>query len=111
MTQRANGSNEVTKDQLVSEFNTVVSETEQLLKSVATAGGEKVGGLRAGVEQSLASARDRLLKLEQATTDKARAAARSTDEYVHANPWQVIGVVAGLAALAAVLLGVKLNRR
>jgi len=111
MTQRANGSNEVTKDQLVSEFNTAISDTEQLLKSVATAGGEKVGGLRAGVEQSLASAKDRLLKLEQAATDRARAAARTTDEYVDANPWQVIGVFAGLAAVATVMLGLKLTRR
>jgi ElaB/YqjD/DUF883 family membrane-anchored ribosome-binding protein len=108
MTQRGN---EVTKDQLVSEFNTVVSETEHLLKSVANAGGEKVGSLRANVEQSLANAKDRLLKLEQATTDKARATARSTDEYVHENPWQVIGIVAGLAAVAAILLGQKLSRR
>jgi ElaB/YqjD/DUF883 family membrane-anchored ribosome-binding protein len=108
MTLRAN---EVTKDQLVSEFNTVVAETEQLLKSVATAGGEKVGGLRTSVEQSLAAAKLRLQKLEQATTDKARAIARTTDDYVHANPWQVIGVAAGLAAVAAVLLGLTNKRR
>src|SRR5688500_11705881 len=34
---------EVTRERLFNEFNTVIAETEQLLKSVASAGGEKAG--------------------------------------------------------------------
>ena len=35
--------------------------------------------------------------------EKAKAAARATDDYVHDNPWQAIGIAAaiGLAGLAA----------
>jgi hypothetical protein len=42
----------VTKEQLIEEFNAVVAETEQLLKSVAKAGGQNAGALSASVEQS-----------------------------------------------------------
>ena len=81
----------VTKDQLVEQFHAVVTETEQLLKSVATAGGEKAGALRAGAEQSLANAKEKLRELQHAAVEQVDAASKSTDEYVHENPWQAIG--------------------
>ncbi len=102
--------NEVTKDQLVKEFNTVVTETEQLLKSVANAGGDKVGALRASVEQSLANAKDSLRNLQQAATEKTRAAAQATDNYVHESPWQAIGIAAAISAIIGVVVGLLLNR-
>jgi ElaB/YqjD/DUF883 family membrane-anchored ribosome-binding protein len=108
MTQRANV---VTKDQLIEEFNTVVAETAQLLKSVANAGGEKAGAVRASVEQNLAIAKDRLRNLQQAATEKTQAAAQATDEYVHEHPWQAIGIAAGLNVVIGVAIGLLLNRR
>ena len=102
----------VTKGQLIEQFNAVVTETEHLLKSVATAGGEKVGALRAGAEQSLANAKERLRELQHAATDQVDAASKSTDAYVHAHPWQSIGMATGLVAVAAgVVLSLLLNRR
>lgn len=103
--------NEVTKDQLIENFNTVVTETEQLLKSVANAGGEKAGALRASVEHNLAVAKDRLRHLQEAATEKTQAAAHATDEYVHENPWQAIGIAAGLGGVIGVAIGLLLNRR
>jgi ElaB/YqjD/DUF883 family membrane-anchored ribosome-binding protein len=108
MNQRANV---VTKDQLIEEFNAVVAETAQLLKSVANAGGEKAGAVRASVEQNLALAKDRLRNLQQAATEKTRAAAQATDEYVHEHPWQAIGIAAGLNVVIGVVIGLMLNRR
>lgn len=95
----------VTKEQLVQEFNAVVAETEQLLKSVARAGGQNAGMLSASVEQSLATTRDRLRNLQATTTEQAQAAAQATDEYVHRNPWQVIGVAAGIGVAIGMMLG------
>jgi ElaB/YqjD/DUF883 family membrane-anchored ribosome-binding protein len=108
MTRRAS---EVTKDELVENFNAVVAETEQLLKSVANAGGEKAGALRASVEQNLAIAKDRLRDLQQAATQKTEAAAHAADEYVHEHPWQAIGVVAGLSGVVGMVIGLLLHRR
>ena len=101
----------VTKDKLIEQFHAVVNETEQLLKSVATAGGEKAGALRAGAEQSLANARDRLRELQHAATDQVDAASKSTDEYVHTHPWQAIGMAVGVTVVAGVVIGLLLNRR
>lgn len=102
MTQRAAV---VTKHQLVEEFNSVVAETEQLLKSVASAGGQNAGALHATVEQSLANAKDRLRNLQATSTEQAHAAAQATDKYVHENPWQIIGVAAGLGMVIGMMLG------
>ncbi len=101
----------VTTDQLIEQFHEVVTDTEQLLKSVATAGGEKAGALRASAEQSLAKARDRLRDFQVAATNEAEAAAGKVDAYVHKSPWQAIGVAAGLAVIASVVIGLLLNRR
>ena len=101
----------VTKGQLIEQFNAVVTETEHLLKSVATAGGEKVGALRAGAEQSLANAKDRLRELQHAATDQVEAASKTTDRYVHTHPWQAIGMAAALAAVTSVVVSLFLNRR
>jgi len=102
--------NVITKDKLIELFHAVVNDTEQLLKSVATAGGEKAGALRAGAEQSLANAKERLHELQHAAVDQVDAASKSTDEYVHTHPWQAIGVAAGLTVVAGVVIGLLLNR-
>jgi ElaB/YqjD/DUF883 family membrane-anchored ribosome-binding protein len=47
---------DVTKERLYDEFNTVVAETEQLIKSVASASSDKAGVLKESVEKSLAAA-------------------------------------------------------
>lgn len=107
MSQRAN----VITDQLIGEFNTLVSEAEELLKHVTDAGGEKAGAIRTGVEQNLAIARKGLRNLQQAATKRTLAAAHSTDEYVHENPWTSIGVVAGVSAVIGVVTCLLLNRR
>lgn len=104
-------SKEVTKDQLVNEFNTIVTDTEQLLRSVATAGGEKAHGLREDVAQRLANAGDRLRDLQHAASARTGAAARATDRYVHQHPWQAIGIAAGVVAVAVLAMDLLLRRR
>jgi ElaB/YqjD/DUF883 family membrane-anchored ribosome-binding protein len=43
--------------------------------------------------------------LMDATRRASKRAAAATDEYVHENPWTVIGVAAGLGLVIGVLLG------
>jgi ElaB/YqjD/DUF883 family membrane-anchored ribosome-binding protein len=98
-------------DKLIEDFNAVIADTEQLLKSVAAVGGEKAGAMRASVEQNLKAARERLEELQDAALGRARAAAESADDYVRANPWESIGMAAGLGALAGIIIGLMMNRR
>lgn len=102
---------DVTKEKLVKDFNTVIAETEELLKSVAAAGGEKGDALRDSVEHSLRAARERLAQFQDAAAHKAKEAARTTDEYVHGHPWQSIAIVAGVSGIVGIVVGLLLNRR
>ena len=102
---------EVTKDQLIDEFNAVVADTEHLLKSVATAGGEQAGALRDRAEKKLASAKDRLQRLQHTAAEKTGAVAKAADAYAHEHPWQLIGAALGVAAITGVVLALLLNRR
>lgn len=101
----------VAKEKLLHDFNEVVSDTEQLLKSVASAGGEKAQALRASLEQNLKATRERLRQLEESALERTRAAAKVTDKYVHVHPWQSIAIAAGFAAILGIVVGLLLNRR
>jgi len=37
--------------------------------------------------------------------DKAKVAAKATDEYVHDNPWKSIGIAAGVGLLVGAIIG------
>ena len=98
-------SNEVTKEQLIADFNVVVADAEALLKATANQGGEKLAEVRAKAEESLKVAKARLLDAQDALIAKTREAARATDEYVHEKPWNAIGVAAGIGLLIGFLMG------
>ena len=99
------------KRKLLADFNAVVHEADQLLTSIADEGGDKAEALRGRVERNLNAAKARLRDLEDAVMEKTRAPARATDEYVHENPWQTIGVAAGLSVIFGVAIGLLLYRR
>jgi ElaB/YqjD/DUF883 family membrane-anchored ribosome-binding protein len=101
---------DVAKEQLLEGFHTVIAETDQLLRTAASASGEKAV-LRADAEYSLARAQEQLHSLQRAVTEGSQAAARATDEYVHENPWRAIGIAAGISLVAGTLIGLTLNRR
>ena len=104
-------SSDAIKHKLLADFNAVVSEADQLLKLVTEEGGDKADALRSKVERNLNAAKDRLRGLEDAVMERTRATARATDEYVHENPWQTVGVAAGLSAVIGVVIGLLLTRR
>ena len=102
---------DASRRKLIDDFNAVIEDTEKLLKSLAAAGAEKGSALRASAEQNLEVARRRLQELQGEAVERSRAAAKATDEYVRENPWQSLGIVAALAALAGFVVGLLMNRR
>jgi ElaB/YqjD/DUF883 family membrane-anchored ribosome-binding protein len=99
--------NESARAKLVEDFSAVLAEAEDMLKRAATETGEKARDLRTQVEAKLLTAKLRLQELEGQAIDHAKAAARATDDYVHDNPWQAIGV----AAAVGFLVGLVISRR
>ena len=98
---------ERTRDQLVDDFSNVLAEAEDLLKKASNETGDRARDLRSQVEAKLLAAKLRLQEVEGEAVERAKAAARITDDYVHENPWQVIGA----ATAIGFLVGLLMNRR
>ncbi len=94
------------RTQLVDDFNKIAADTEALLSAMASVPGEKASALRASVTANLAAARQRMREIQGAAYERTTAAARATDEYVHENPWPMIGA----AAVVGFVLGLLANR-
>jgi ElaB/YqjD/DUF883 family membrane-anchored ribosome-binding protein len=78
-----------------------------MLKRAATETGDKARDLRSQVETKLLRAKLALQEIEGEAIDHAKRAARATDDYVHDNPWQAIGI----AAAVGIVVGLMMNRR
>ncbi len=104
-------SNEAMSDRLIEQFNAVVGVTEELLQQMSSVGGDKAVALRDSVERNLALSKLSLRNLQQAATGKARAAAEATDAYVHAKPWQAMGMAAGFVVVMALVSELLVRRR
>lgn len=92
-------------DRLMQDLRTVVEDAEALLRATAGEAGDKVQAARARAEQSLRAARERMLLTEEELALRARELGQDADRYVRENPWQAIGVAAGVALLVGLLLG------
>jgi ElaB/YqjD/DUF883 family membrane-anchored ribosome-binding protein len=102
---------QMARKKLLEDVNLVLADSEELLKAMASAGGEKAQALRGDLGRKLAEARERLDEIEEIALARTREAAKQADEYVHENPWQSLAMAAGLAAIVGIVVGLILNRR
>lgn len=100
-----NNDTAVTREKLMQDVKVVISDAEELLRATASQAGEKVSAAREKVQESLHRAKVKLAEAEDILIDKGKQAARVTDEYVHDNPWQAVGVAAGIGFLIGLLIG------
>jgi ElaB/YqjD/DUF883 family membrane-anchored ribosome-binding protein len=89
------------------DLKAVVSDAEALLKATAHQTGEKIAEVRAKAEESLKTAKVRIAEEGKEIVEKAKSAAKSTDEFVHAHPWKAVGI----GALAGLVFGILITRR
>jgi ElaB/YqjD/DUF883 family membrane-anchored ribosome-binding protein len=92
---------------IADEFATAMSEAQDMLERAADETGDKARDLRAQVETKLLHAKLRLQELEGQAVDRAKHAARATDDFVHDHPWRAIG----MAAVIGFVVGLLMNRR
>ena len=92
------------KEKLIEDFHSVISDTEELMRSVSGESGGKAQALRAKLEQNLKHAKEYLQDFEETVVDKSKVAARITDDYVHENAWQTVGLAIGLGVVIGLLL-------
>ena len=92
------------KDQVVSDFKSLLSEGEALFKSAAAGGDQALAAARDKFKQQLEVAKERYLELQDSAVKKAKVAATATDEYVHVNPWTSIAVAGGVGLLLGLMV-------
>jgi ElaB/YqjD/DUF883 family membrane-anchored ribosome-binding protein len=94
----------VNRDKLVADARVVLDDVESLLKQAASASGQQAQELRERAGEALGRARVKLHDAQIAAAENARAAARATDDWVHAHPWGAMGAAAGVGFLIGLLV-------
>ncbi len=92
------------RDKLMADLKVVIEDAEELLKLTAGQAGEKVGEMRARIQDRLHRAKADLSHLQSAAIDQAKQAAKATDDFVHDRPWTSVGIAAGIGVLVGMLI-------
>lgn len=91
-------------DRLMKDLRNVLEDAEALLNATAGQAGERIQHARARAEETVRATRERLSATTEEISERAREAATETDAYVRANPWQAVGIAAGVAFVIGLLL-------
>ena len=100
-------SNNPTPNSLARDTQNVVSEAQELLKTVKEDGMNKIDQVRSQVSSQLEGAREKFGEIQSTVSEGAKVAYNSTDTYVRTNPWTAVGV----AAAAGAIIGFLASRR
>ncbi len=88
---------------LVTDFKTLLADSEELAKATVAQTGDRIVGLRTRIQQSAAAIKPRLERAQFVVKDTAK----KTDSYVRAKPWTTAGIAAGIG----ILIGMLIRRR
>jgi ElaB/YqjD/DUF883 family membrane-anchored ribosome-binding protein len=97
-------SEQVTMDKLIEDLRTVIADTEELLKATANQAGARIAAARVKLEESLTVAKARIAEAQEAALARTKIAAKASDQYVRANPWNAVGIAAGVGFVLGALL-------
>jgi ElaB/YqjD/DUF883 family membrane-anchored ribosome-binding protein len=86
------------------DIQNVVSDAQELLKTVQSEGSTKLSEVKGQVQAKLDNAKQMLGQLGTTVQDGAKEAMDTTDAYVRANPWRAVGVSAAVGALIGFLI-------
>lgn len=85
----------------------VVSEAQELLKTVKDEGATQLDAVRNKMQAQYAVAVEKFGDIQSTVTEGAKVAVTSTDAYVRGNPWRAVGI----AAAAGAIIGFLASRR
>jgi ElaB/YqjD/DUF883 family membrane-anchored ribosome-binding protein len=94
-------------NQIGRDVQNVVSEAQELLKTVKEEGASKMDEVKARMSDQYDAARQKFGEIQSTVTDGAKVAMTTTDQYVRSNPWRAVGI----AAAAGAIIGFLASRR
>ncbi len=92
---------QVGAESLIGEFKALMVDAEALIKATEDHPGAAISSIRNKALETLAGAKESLSGVEGKLLDKAKVA----DDFVHRNPWEAVGVAAGLGLLIGLFIG------
>ena len=100
-TTTGNGQN---SNPIARDIQNVVTDAQELLKTVQSEGQSKLSEVKVQVQAKLDNAKQMLGELGTQVQDGAKQAMDTTDAYVRSNPWRAVGASAALGALIGFLI-------
>ena len=94
-------------DQLIDEFKSLIADAEALIRATQDHPSETIGNLGNKALETISDAKKKISSFESDLADKAKVVAEGADDFVRRNPWEAIGVAAGLG----LLIGLFIRRR
>lgn len=104
MNAKTNTSLSVPKEKLMEDLRLVVADAEELLRATANQVGEGAAVARARIQERLQVVKGSLLDTEAMVIERAQQAAKVSDQYVRENPWQAIGISAGVGLIIGFMI-------
>jgi ElaB/YqjD/DUF883 family membrane-anchored ribosome-binding protein len=94
----------INKYVLIEDTKLLIADAQELLHLIADKSSESVTDLRFRLEDRIAKYQKDLARLQLASVAKVKEAGQLTDDYVHHKPWTAIGIAAGMAFVAGMLV-------
>jgi ElaB/YqjD/DUF883 family membrane-anchored ribosome-binding protein len=95
---------QINSENLIGDFKALMADAEDLIKATASHEDGPLSAIRSKALDTLNNAKESLSSVEGTLTEKAKVVAEGADEFVHRNPWESIGVAAGLGLLIGLLI-------
>ena len=92
------------RQKIVEDLRVLLTDSEEMLRLATAVPGEGVEALRERLRTHVDSMQLALGEAQSAAKQRYRVAADNADRYVRDNPWQAVGVGAGIGFLLGVLL-------
>lgn len=86
------------------DMKTLLRDAQELFREATAATGEKAEELRQKGIGLLELASAKAQELQTAAIETGKEVAKTTDEYVHENPWKAVGIAAGVGFVIGVLI-------
>jgi ElaB/YqjD/DUF883 family membrane-anchored ribosome-binding protein len=96
-----------TQPRTAGEFHNFLADIEDLIKTMSPLTGEDFARAKAKLTERVALAKKSVEEMGDEIAQQARKSVTVTNDYVHGNPWQAIGI----GAAVGLLIGFFLARR
>ena len=92
----------VTREKVYDDVKVLVKDVQELLKATTSVVGDKATEARSRVQDHLKTVQDKLGDHYETVRTKGQEAFTTTDGYVRENPWNAVGIAAGIGFVVGI---------